>query len=163
MSYDLLLSDPMRELLRMQRGLAIDGVNQTEMDTYVREFVDSRLHHHAYNDQDLAASPAIAAVPLCVPVYALMMRAAQDEISLSDPDFLAAWQPLKQQFDKLFPLYDFANEMLKETHQLQREIRIIRKSIPWKLMYPLRLIVKLVRSLRVQPQYDKQLAYAENK
>ena len=141
-SYDLLLNNVMHELLRMRHHLAIDACNQEEMEAYAREFVDKTLHHHAYADSDLANDPAMQAVPLCLRVYHLMMRLAQDTLTFADNEFFSEWQAIKNDFARLYPLYDYAHSLSKENHILGREIRIIRKSIPWKLCYPFRLLTQ---------------------
>jgi hypothetical protein len=139
-SYDLLLQNPVHELERMRRHLDIHTTNEAEMDAYVRKFVDQSLHHHAYSDDDLASHAAISAVPLCGRVYPLLMRVAADALAFDDAEFISAWHDIQRDYDALYPLYEYANDLLKQSHQLQREIRVIKKSVPWKLFYPLRLL-----------------------
>jgi hypothetical protein len=144
-SYDLMLEDPLQELVRMRQHLNVTMTSQSELNTFASKFVDKRLHHHVYSDADLVNDRAMAAIPVCLPAYKLLMRVAQDELSMEDAEFLQEWQCIENEFYKYYPLYEYAVCIQKENHLLEREIRIIRKSVPWKLLYPVRLLLGLMR------------------
>lgn len=139
-SYDLMLQEPLHELLRMQRHLSIASVSQSELNTFASKFVDKKLHHHHYTDADLLNDPAMLAVPVCLTAYQLLMRVAKDELSMQDEEFLQAWQQIEDEFYKYYPLYAYATSIQKENHLLEREIRVVRKSVPWKLLAPMRFL-----------------------
>ena len=154
-SYDLLLNDPLRELLRMRHYLEVDTASQNELDAYASKFVDKKLHHHAYTDNDLINDPAMAAVPLCLPVYQLLKEVASDALSLTDDAFLTAWLPLKKEFEHRYPVYEYVNSLRKENLQLERKIRTIRKSLPWKLLYPVRVLSTIWHSKKRHRKYSQ--------
>jgi hypothetical protein len=159
-SYDLLLNDPVTALQHMSRGLDIEIRNNAEVDFYARNFLDKKLHHHVYGETDLQNDVAIAAVPLCLRVYALMMRLASNSLSFADQDFLTEWAAIRVEFDAYRPLYTYANTIQKQNQQLEREIRAIHKSFIWKLVYPLRRLDDALRVRRKAARQSRRLVKA---
>jgi hypothetical protein len=159
-SYEKLLEYPLNELLRMRRDLSIYSASQQDMEDYARRYVDKNLQHHVYSDNDLVTHPAIAAVPLCLRVYNLLKRLADDTLSFVDDEFYTEWQSIKQEFNDHYPLYFYARSIQMENKQLERELRGIRKALPWKLFSPLWLLDDFLRARRRAGRQYKRLTKA---
>lgn len=159
-SYERMLESPQHELLRMRRELGIYGEDTKGIDEFINTFLDKKLHHHVYDDAELANHPAISAVPLCRRVYSLMSRLAADTLSFADDEFFAECQAVKNEFYHLYPLYQYANTVLKHNLQLEREIRTIRKSWPWKFLRPLTWLDDYLRQQRQRGRMHKRLMKA---
>jgi hypothetical protein len=158
-SYDLLLKDTYKQLLRMHDALHIPlPLDLKEISEYSNEFLDKRLHHHEYNNDDLLSHPAAQVVPLCARTYTLLQRLANDEITFDSHLFQNAWQSIKEEFAHMQPVYGYINTLLNRNKTLVRENRKIAKSLPWRLIYPLRLIDDTLRQLRRLIKKKRKLA-----
>lgn len=157
-SYELMLQDPHPQLARIKEGLNIKTpVNQADIDMYANEFLDKKMHHYAYSDTDLRLHPAMAVTPLCLQVYELFMQLARDEMRFNGDAFLSAWQEIKNEFAKVYPIYCYLHGLTKRTKQLERDLRTIHRSIPWKLIYPLRIIDDALRGRRRKSREKNRL------
>jgi hypothetical protein len=159
-SYESLLENPLNELLRMRRDLSIYVASQQDMEEYVKYVVDKKLHHHVYSDDDLVNHAAVAALPLCLRVYYLMKQLADDTLSFTADTFCSEWRAIKVEFDKQYPLYHYAHTLQMENKQLERELRGIRKALPWKLFSPLWWLDNFLRGRRKLGRQYKRLAKA---
>lgn len=159
-SYERMLENPLHELSRMRRELGLHEVDQKNIDEFTHTFIDKNLHHHVYNDDELACHPAIAAVPLCQRVYTLMNKLATDTMTFADDAFFVECQAVKKEFYDLYPLYQYANKVLKDNLQIEREIRTIRKSWLWKLLTPLCWLDDYLRQRRQRGRLHKRLMKA---
>lgn len=159
-SYENMLANPRSELSRLQHGLVLSQPGENDINDFINGFIDHKLHHHAYTDNDIAGHPAIAAVPLCVRVYHLLKLLADDKITFADNEFITEWQRIRTEFYEQYPLYRYADSVLKNNLQLQREIRTIKKSLAWKLLVPLWRLDELLRKRRKKSRMHKRLAKA---
>ena len=148
-SYDLMLQDPRKQLERIREKLAIPlPLDANEVDVYANEFIDKNLHHHEYSYDDLKTHAATMVAPMCLRVYSVLMKLAKDEIEFDTTEFNTEWQQIKAEFADIHPIYCYIDSLLKRNKTLVRENRIIRKSLPWKLIYPLRIVDDVLRALR---------------
>jgi hypothetical protein len=159
-SYDLLLQNPPVALQHMAHGLAIKIKDLHEIEVYAGKFVDHTLHHHAYVEADLMQGPAVASVPLCAQVYTLMMKLASGALSFTDQAFILEWDEIRKSFDNKLPLYDYANNVLKQSLQIERDMRALNKSFFWKALYPLRVIDAGLRRRRKAARLTRRLVKA---
>ncbi|HTM64059.1 MAG TPA: hypothetical protein VL360_06115, partial [Gammaproteobacteria bacterium] len=67
---------------------------------------------------------------------------------------------IRTEFYEQYPLYLYADLVLKDNLQLQREIRAIKKSLAWKLLVPLWRLDELLRRRRKKSRMHKRLAKA---
>lgn len=159
MSYELMMQDPHKQLLRMKSQLNIHS-SLEDIDSYTKQFLNNGLHHHRFNDSDLTNHPAINVSPLCLKVYDLLMKLASDKLSIDSAEFLASWKIIKNEFDSYYPIYCYIDTLLKRNKETQIKIRNIQKSIIWKLFYPIRWTDDLLRKLRVKKRAKKRLLTA---
>lgn len=146
-SYELMLKDPHVQLERMHKALAIcNHLDTNEAKLYANEFIDPKLSHHEHTEAELKSHVALAIAPLCLQTYDLLMKLAQDEITFDDEAFRTPWQKIKNEFMKIYPVYDFIRVLHLRNKDLERELRSIHKSILWKLLSPLRSLKRLVRA-----------------
>ncbi|HTM63834.1 MAG TPA: hypothetical protein VL360_04975, partial [Gammaproteobacteria bacterium] len=136
-SYENMVTNPQYELSRLRHGLVLPEPNHHDINEFINNFLDKNLGHHVYADDEIAGHPAIAAIPLCVKVYRLLKLLAEDKITFADNEFITEWQSIRTEFYEQYPLYLYADLVLKDNLQLQREIRAIKKSLAWKLLVPL--------------------------
>ena len=150
-SYELMMQDPRKQLERIKNQLKIPALaDQKEIDIFANEFLDNKLNRHPISDDDLKNHPALSAAPLCLTVYQLLYKVAQDEISLESQEFADAWQAIMTELEKLYPVYQLLDKVLRQNKTLKRNIRQINKSFIWKLLYPLRFIDDKLRAIRVK-------------
>ncbi len=138
-SYDVLLKDPAKQVDRMHAQLKLTNqLDDSEKEIFARKFIANGLHHHRHSEQELLTHKAMLAVPLCLPVYQLLLRIANDELSFTDAEFHAAWQPIRREFENQFPLYNELHSIRKACHRLQKDIHKIQHSFIWKALAPFR-------------------------
>ena len=116
------------------------------------------MHHHEHSDEELLSHPAAAAFPLCARAYKLLQKMARDEIIFDSPEFTTAWQGIKNEFNTMKPLYSYVGSLLNRNKAVSRENRKIAKSLPWRLIYPLRLVDDALRAMRKIARKRRKLA-----
>jgi hypothetical protein len=147
-SYELMLDDAQKQLERIHAAIGEElKIDPYEANQYVKEFLDKKLSHHRMTEEDLAKHSALAIVPLCSQVYAILMRLAKGEIGFESSEFHYAWRAINEEFSKVYPVYGLVNTLLKQNKNQERKIRAIHKSIAWKFSYPVRAIETFFRSL----------------
>ncbi|TAK76377.1 MAG: hypothetical protein EPO11_04265 [Gammaproteobacteria bacterium] len=148
-SYDLMLANPRLQLERIQQQLFISSLaNAEDINNYAQQYLDKKLHHYEYTEEDLLLHPAAAITPVCANLYTLLMQVAKDEITLESAEFSSAWRQVKGEYSAAYPFYLYMNRLLKRNKELERDLRTIRRSLSWKLAYPLRLINDVWRAGR---------------
>lgn len=160
-SYELTLQDPFTQLTRMKKMLDIPFAAQSqELNRYANEFLDKNLRHYQYSDEDLKSHPAAAVMPLCIPIYHLLMQLAKDEIAFDSEEFFLSWQEVKTEFKKAHPIYCYLELLVKRNKQAEKKLRTIQKSVVWKMVYPLRVIDDLLHERRRKQKERRRLARA---
>lgn len=160
-SYDLLLQNPEFQLDRMQSLLKIPCLSTaTERYAYTHDFIDKKLHRHTYQDHELATHPTLSIVPLCTRIYLLLMRLAKDEIDFYHSEFKTEWVEIKNEFEKIYPVYCYIDHLLKENNRLTKTLRDIDKSILWKMLFPFRKIDQTLRLRRQKKRSQNRLTKA---
>ena len=162
-SYERMLEDPHLQLERMHKLLALSTpIDKCDADIYANEFLDKKLMHHTVSDQSLQSHHALAIAPLCLQVYETLTKVAKDEINFDSIAFKSAWQNIKDKFNETYPLYEFIQRLSKQNKMLEREIRTIRKSALWKLIYPLRYVEDTLRNRLRMAKRKKRLLSDES-
>ena len=148
-SYDMMMQNPHVQLERIQRRLNLPILSDSsEKNKYVDEFLDKTLRHYEYSMDDLVSHSATAISPFCVKMYQLFMQIAKDEIAFDSDVFLLEWQTLMQEFNPIYLIYSYIDVLLKKNKRLEKNILSLKKSIPWRLVYPLRIIDDFLRDKR---------------
>ena len=157
-SYEAMLQNPLQQLDRIKSGLAIPSLVDTkEREDYAHTFLDKKLQHFVYDREQLINHPAVAALPLCINMYDLFVKVANDDLSLDSEAFAVEWAAIKTEFKQSYPVYQYFDRLLNKNKQLERTLRTIYKSIPWKLLYPLRLIDDALRARRKKVREKQRL------
>lgn len=160
-SYDLLMQNPIKQLNRIHRALhLILPINTAEMDAYTHHFLDKKLHRHEYTLEDLKTHPATKVAPLCLQTYELLMKVANDEISFDGAEFQTSWRTIQDELQKIYPVYCYVDTLLKNNNQLKKSLKLIHKSILWKMLYPFRMIDHKLRLRRHQVRAEKRILKA---
>ncbi|EKD71927.1 MAG: glycosyl transferase, family 2 [uncultured bacterium] len=146
-SYEMMLQNPHHQLERVQHAFNLTATHE-QITNYTNEFLDKKLQHHVYTDEDLKTHPAMAIAPIAMKMYELVMRVARDEIQLDSDEFKTAWVAIKNEFSDISPTHAYIEQLARRNKQLERQLRTIRKSFPYKLIYPLRMIDDLLRLYR---------------
>lgn len=157
-SYDLLLQNPRFQLERMKNNLSIQFSDISEINIFEKEFLDKKLQHYEYSLGDLIAHSATAVSPLCIKVYELLMQLAKDQIDFDSDDFSCAWAEVKKEFAYLYPIYCYIDSLINKQKKTEKTLHTIKKSLPWKISYPLRIIDDLLRNKRIKLREKKKLA-----
>lgn len=157
-SYHSMLHEPRQQLERIKQKLAIPNLAGADVEEYANHFLDKNLQRFDYNRQDLAAHPAVSVAPICLKMYDLFLRLAQDELMFDSEEFINEWQAIKTEFSHVYPIYCYLDKILKDNKNSKREIKIMQRSLPWKLIYPLRLIDNFLRVRRRSARKLKRFA-----
>ncbi len=147
-SYEIMLQQPREQLHRIKTFFQLAEVPAEKIDRYANEFLDKKLRHYQHDQQALLTHPAIAVVPICVKMYALLQAVTHDEMTFESAQFYAEWQAIKQAFELQYPQYQFMDMLLRRQKQMERKLRTIHKSWPWKMMYPLHVLDDKLRARR---------------
>jgi hypothetical protein len=154
-SYDLMLKNPKLQLQRIKDCLNIEiATDPIKLDAYANNFLDKKLKHHDYNE-DAKTHPVMMIAPICLKIYNLLMQVASDEITFDSDMFRTEWRHIKTEFETIYPIYCYVDALIKKNKEQERDMRSIQKSLPWKMIYPLRLVDNLLRSYR-KKRKDKQ-------
>lgn len=148
-SYELMLEQPLQQMTHIRDTLGISLMNDDELKVYIDEFLDNKLKHYSFNEDDTASNAAMAVGPLCAKVYHLLLRTAKGELALNDTIFTAAWKEIKLTYQAIEPIYKYIHRIQNEKKQLERQLKAMQKSFLWKFMYPLRLVEDMLRRKRL--------------
>lgn len=156
-SYELMLQQPKQQLEHMREALGINLLpDEFAISTYTEQFLDKELRHYDFTQEDLAREPVMMVSPLCAQVYDLLFRVASGELSLREEAFTRAWQQIKIAYQQIAPMHQYINALLADEKKSQRQMKRIQKSLPWKLMYPLRLVDDFFRKRRTEKREKQQ-------
>lgn len=147
-SYDLLIQNPVHQLKRLQSYFNIQAVNEKQIKQYSEEFLDRKLTHYQFSDAEFKTHSSTAIIPIGIRLYDLLLKVARDELSLDQNEFTSEWDKIKAEYQVFCPLYSYMDDLLKRNKKYERELRTINKSLPWKMIYPFRVIDTKLRSLR---------------
>ncbi len=155
-SYDLMMQNPQHEILRIKNHFNL-SVNPQEIDIFVKGFLNERIQHNRYTDEDLVLHPTILAFPLCLKAYQLFMKLARDEIFLKDLEFTNSWQDIQTELNHIYPLYVYLDKLLKKQKELKGEIRNIKESLIWKVTSPFYKINYMLQKKRRLKKAKKKI------
>lgn len=156
-SYELMLQNPRQQLEHVRSSLGISLLrSESAIAAYADQFLDKKLRHYDFDADDLTNAPAMKVSPLCIQVYDLLLRTASGELSLQDEAFTQAWQQIKIAYQQVEPMHRYINALLEDGKVLKRQVRTIRKSLPWKLIYPLRVVDDFLRKRRLDKRELKR-------
>lgn len=147
-SYDLLLQNPHLQLDRIKKYFNLNFCRASDLENYANEFLDKNLKHYEFSEQEFQSHNATSIIPVGLKVYDLLFKLAKDEISFQDEQFVQSWQVIKSEFNKIYPIYCYIDDLLKRNKEYERKFRKINKSLLWKMTYPLRLIDDKFREIR---------------
>lgn len=157
-SYDLLIHNPHLQLDRIKKELSIPmQLNESELDAFANQFLDNKLQHYQANDDDLVSHPAMLVSPLCLKIYILLLKVANDEVTLNSDEFASSWLAIENDFEKMSPIYSYINTLILRNHLANKSLQSLHKSRLWKMIYPLRKIDDALRARRKrlkQRKYD---------
>ncbi|HSW93263.1 MAG TPA: hypothetical protein VLJ15_02785 [Gammaproteobacteria bacterium] len=160
-NYERLLEHPDLQLERIRTTFALPELSDlTARETYTEDFLDKKLHRHARHDPDLVSHPAMGIAPLCTRVWHLLMKVATDALNFEHPVFQSEWQTILLELEQIKPVYDYLDRLLKNNHQLKKNLRDIHKSVLWKMLYPLRRVDSTFRKRRQAARLKKRLSKA---
>ncbi len=155
-SYDLLIKQPHFQLNRIKKVLSIQmQLNESELDAFANQFVDNRLQHYQNHDEDLLSHPAMLVSPLCLKIYSLLLRVANDEVILNSDEFTSSWLAIENDFEKIAPIYSYMNTLILRNYVANKSLQSLHKSRLWKIIYPLRKIDGALRARRKQLKQKK--------
>jgi len=156
-SYEQLMQAPQLELQRMQKAFDLSDTVPDEIKKYADGFLDPTLRHYQYTMADLCAHPAAKVVPLSITVYQLLLDVATDKILLQSPEFTRAWGHIKNEFNQLYPMFIYLDQLLKTNKQQLRTIRSLKRSFLYKLFYPLHVLDDYLRIYRRKSREKRRL------
>ncbi|MNJ13177.1 glycosyltransferase [Pseudomonas alkylphenolica] len=119
-SYDNLLSDPYKQLLRISAALDLCTPTQEQFDVYAGEFLDKGLRHGQHNDDELLNNniePAILAQ-----TYQLLRECALDELNIDSAEFSQQLDTLMSELRRMLPMLQLISQAESATVTANEEI-----------------------------------------
>ena len=155
--YDLLLEAPVRELNRVAKHIGL-AVNEEKLQHYLSDFLDTNYRHNMVYLDDLAADDQCPAIVKYI--YEHLLYSASNIHSLVEPNVLNSeesnicyshqllhqalcWQAKSlsdQYIDKIAQLKYALSKETMEKNALSDLIIVMRKTVFWQLIVPLRFI-----------------------
>ena len=99
--YDQLMDQPVAELTRLARELALQATAE-KIETYATEFLDGGLRHTRFSDADLDTSDDLN--PVVRDAYRLLLELDTGQSHASQPDFWRRWQAIEHRVAELAPM-----------------------------------------------------------
>jgi hypothetical protein len=157
-SYERMMQNPKAQLERIKNYFTIPTMTlPVAIDEYVNTFLDKTLHHYEYNEEAFASNSLVKSVPLCSKVYYLLDLIAKDEISFDQKEFTSQWSQVKTELEKIYPMYCYIDTLLKQLNMLKRNLNTIHKSVPWKILAPIRKMDDLLRHRRKKSRESRRI------
>lgn len=148
-SYENMMQSPRQQIQRLHQQLSMpDPLVEDKVSLYVDEFLDRKLNQHQYSDAELDQHPAMKVVPLCRSIYTLLLRVANDEMTMEDAVFFTEWAKIKAEYADIEPVYAYLEASLEKNKEYERQVRGIHKAISWKITLPLRYVEGILRVRR---------------
>lgn len=161
-AYEAMLKQPKTQLERLKDKLCVHTAwDNAAVKEYENNFLDKHLQHYHFSDAELTIHPAMKVLPLCIDLYRLLQQLASDELSFDSSRFQSQWADVQMKYREHYPVYEYLLKLLKELKLMERKLRTVRKSVPWKLLYPLRLIDDTLRTWRKRVRDQRKLANAQ--
>jgi len=90
--YDVLMDQPLAQLERIANGLnmPLDRCTRSEICGFVENFLDSKLRHNFFAEQDFDPAPKVS--PLAREAYLWLRQLASDQMKIDSPFFWSAWK-----------------------------------------------------------------------
>lgn len=113
--YDDVMDSPKTELARIANQLALppDKANETHIDAFIDQFLDTNLRHTRFNDEDLSASANIN--PIVKDAYRLLKTLARPNLTPEmRSDFWVQWSGIEQRLGELSPLLSLVDQRQEE-------------------------------------------------
>lgn len=140
-SYERLMENPRSQLERLQKNLKpTTPLIDDEVNQYVDAFLDKNLYRNQLSYENFKSHRATKLFPICLQVYDLLLRVAQDELHFEDAEFRNEWQAIWNDIEKEEAFFHYIDSLLMRCYQAERKLRSIHRSTVWKMLYPFRVI-----------------------
>jgi glycosyltransferase involved in cell wall biosynthesis len=114
--YDVLMQSPDHELERIAKNLGLE-INDAELQSYKKEFLDHSLRHTIYQPNDLMLDDACP--PLVYEIYTKLLEIATDQSQIDTPDFQERIEQWAAEFVRLKSALQLADRLYR-----QREVAV---------------------------------------
>lgn len=151
-SFEQMLKDPHLELKKIQDKLQLNHSNPQELSFYMNQFLDKSSCHYSVDLADLKSHPVAQTIPLCVEIYELLLKT-----NINSEEFRADWQKIKEKFAIHYPMYVYLDNLLKENKKITKELRSVRRSVSWNLIYPVRMIENKIKNFMREKRLKRRL------
>jgi len=155
-NYDLMMQEPTKQIQRIKESFNIESKKE-DITSFTNDYLNINLQHNQFDDNDLKTHKSMHVVPLCLRVYSLLNKVANDELDISSETFSNTWAHLKVEFEYIYPVYCYIDKVLKDNQELKRKIKDVEKSIAWKALHPVRAVDDKLRQLRTKYRNKKRL------
>jgi hypothetical protein len=116
--YDQLIRSPEVQVKRMAATLSLK-VDESALEAYAKEFIDRNLRHTIYTNEELLTESGCPA--LIKEMFAWLLQAATEQISLEDKRFREASQAWFKEFERLKVSLELIDDQLGHIDRLHRE------------------------------------------
>lgn len=136
-SYENMVNNPRNELLRLQQGLQRDTLTEEALSAYCDQFIDKKLRHHQYTDDDLKDDPDVCIMPEIKDWYNFLLMLANNQLSFDSPEYRERFNDMKAQWQAMKPTLDYIALLHEQQKNMERDFRAVKKSWFFKLIAPL--------------------------
>ena len=117
-NYDYLIDAPEKQLVRIANCLNIpfEEKNNELLNDFLAGFLDNKLRHSSYSLSQISADNRIPYDTL--KAYKLLMRVAQDEISIDSDEIQSSFEQFQYNLQAYAPAFSYANSLELEIERL---------------------------------------------
>lgn len=111
--FDCLMTEPEQELARIASLLDADfSADSAAFIEYSQQFLDSKLRHVSYTEQDTEQSESLNNTVKIL--YALLLRLAQGKLRFTDANYSAALDKINGDYISLVPALNYINKISRK-------------------------------------------------
>ncbi len=145
--YDENLANPAGLLKRLSDFFDLSKLyNEESYNKYCNDFIDSNLQHHKYTLEDLEKNSSV--FPICVKIYRVLLKAAQDKYSLEDANFKTDWVPIQKHINENRTLYRYIEALAQHYDNALIKSNQLENSLSWRMTKPFRKVRSLFKRKR---------------
>jgi len=119
--YDRLMDDPSVEILRIAQALGLeDGIDPDELQKFKREFLEERLRHTRYQNEDLMLDPSVPAI--VIEVYGTLLQVANDTLHFDSAEVKNCLARATAHLKKIYPALRYMTRQDEEIVSLNQMV-----------------------------------------
>ncbi|MGX2030828.1 glycoside hydrolase family 99-like domain-containing protein [Methylocaldum gracile] len=127
--YDLLMESPLSQVARISSILGLPTIDEDSpaFQDYANNFLEKALRHTTFSVDDLQLDRR---APIdVVTAYQTLLKAAKDEVSLEDKDFLDCFRELRARFNTFSPVFFYINTLEEQNAAFYTQVTSLDQTV----------------------------------